>query len=261
MDWVAVLVAFVAAAALGALAPRVIAALPEPEPAEDTAADATPAEAQPAGGAGPTKPPKKKRRLPPPPAKVPYPDLARAPGLAAWLALASGAAAALMAIGTGWDWRLLPLVPLVPLLVALAWVDMRTHLLPSRLVYPALVVTGVLVGAAALLAQDLDILKRAALGGLAVYLVFEAIWWIMPIGYGDVRLAGLLGVALGQVGWDVLVTGIYGAFLLYGIVGTLLVVMKVINRRGSPFGPWLVLAAVLAVPLGGPLLDAVLASR
>ena len=68
--------------------------------------------------------------------KEPYADIAALPGLAWKSALASAACAALVGAAVGWQWALVVLVPLVPLSVALAVIDWRTRLLPTRLVLP-----------------------------------------------------------------------------------------------------------------------------
>ena len=106
----AALLAVVVAGVLGALMPRVVAVLPEPEH-DESLADEEP--------------------------KPLYADLAARPGVALLLGGASSLAAGLTVLAVGPDPWLLALVPLVPVCVVLAWVDWHTRLLPSRIVLPA----------------------------------------------------------------------------------------------------------------------------
>ena len=103
----------------------------------------------------------------------------------------------------GWAWPLVYLLPLVPVCVALAVVDWRTRLLPTKVIRPSylLVVVGVLVCFAA--TRDTDDLVRAGWGLLVAFGLYWLLWRVYPrgMGFGDVRLSGVLGIALGQLGW------------------------------------------------------------
>ena len=98
---------------------------------------------------------------------------------------------------------------------------------------------------------------RSGLGFLVAYGSFFLLWWIHPrgLGYGDVRLSGVLGLALGYLGWGELVTGLYAGFLLGGVGGGLLTMLKVLGRRAFPFGPFMVLGALAGVVWGPWVLD------
>ena len=116
----------------------------------------------------------------------------------------------------GWSGALVYLVPFVPVGVALFVVDWRTTLLPSWIIKPAYPVLVVLILVAALLDRDLASLERAGWGWLIVggwFLVF----WLLTRGggwgYGDVRLSGLLGLALGYLGWAETIGGLLLIFL------------------------------------------------
>ncbi len=106
----AALLAVVVAGVLGALAPRLVSSLPEPEH-DESLEDEDP--------------------------KPLYADLASRPGLPLLLGGASGLVAALVVLAVGADLWLVALVPLVPVGVVLAWIDWHTRLLPSRIVLPA----------------------------------------------------------------------------------------------------------------------------
>src|SRR5690606_28602085 len=125
----------------------------------------------------------------------------------------------------GPDWALLFLLPLVPVLVALSVVDWRTRLLPTWLIartYVGLVVLVLAATAASGFTSDgVADLVRAGWGWLIAGVLFFVLWFVHPrgLGYGDVRLSGVLGIALGHLGWGELLAGLYSAFLIGGIGG------------------------------------------
>jgi leader peptidase (prepilin peptidase) / N-methyltransferase len=57
-------------------------------------------------------------------------------------------------------------------------------------------------------------------------------------------------VSLGYLGWSELVTGVYGAFLIGGLGGAVLSLLRIVNRKRFPFGPFMLVAALLAVAFG-----------
>jgi leader peptidase (prepilin peptidase)/N-methyltransferase len=229
----------------GALVPRLIASVPEPEPEEpqepekDEAAEAAADETE----------PEEPKEL--------YADIAARPGLLWKCALASAVSAGAIGLVLGWSWSLLVVLPLVPVGVALAVVDWRTRMLPTRLIAPAYAVTLVAILVAWLAdGRDLADLERAALGWLIYGGMFFLLWFIYPrgLGYGDVRLSGVLGLALGWVGWSELLLGIWNGLLLGGIIGGVLALVT--RRRDYPFGPFMLVGALLAVVLGQPVMSA-----
>jgi leader peptidase (prepilin peptidase)/N-methyltransferase len=74
------------------------------------------------------------------------------------------------------------------------------------------------------------------------------------MGLGDVKLAGVLGIFLGWVGWGPLVVGSFSAFVLGGIFGVILIASKRGNRKsGIPFGPWMLVGAWIGVFFGNQI--------
>ncbi len=114
--------------------------------------------------------------------------------------------------------------------------DWRTLLLPTKVIRPtyALVVVGVLVCWVA--TRDTDDLVRAGWGLALSFGLFWLMWRIYSrgMGYGDVRLSGVLGIALGQLGWGELIVGVYSGFVLGGVLGTLLSVSEDRRPEGLP---------------------------
>jgi leader peptidase (prepilin peptidase)/N-methyltransferase len=168
------------------------------------------------------------------------------------LQLAGHRPLALVGGATGLDWSLLWLVPLVPVGVALAVIDWRTRLLPTWLIVRTYVVVVLLALVATAFAQDWQDLVRAGIGLLGAGLLYYVLWFVHPrgIGFGDVRLSGILGIVLGYVGTAELVVGVYAGFLLGGIGGALLTVLRIVHRRHVPFGPFMLLGAVLGLLAG-----------
>ncbi|MDQ6686489.1 MAG: A24 family peptidase [Actinomycetota bacterium] len=241
---VAAAVCGVASGALGLLVPTVISRLPEPSPNLEPEAVV----------GGP-----KAKSLPPHPPKESYAAIAKLPHLAAKTALSSLVAGAAAGAAVGWGGALLVLLYVVPLGVALALIDWRTTLLPTRLIGPSYVVVAVLVLAAAALDSDRTSLLRAGAGWLLAGGTFLLLWLVnhRGLGYGDVRLSGVLGLALGYLGWPQLVIGLYAGFLVGALAGLLLAALKFVDRKRYPFGPFMLLGGLFGV-LFGPLVTSVL---
>lgn len=186
-----------------------------------------------------------------------YTDIAASPGLAWRSAVVAGGSGALAGAVLGWTWALLLVAYLVPVGVALAVVDWRTRLLPTWVIAPSYGAVAVLAVLAAGLDGDWGALVRAGWGWAVAGGTFLVLWLVYPrgMGYGDVRLAGLLGIALGYLGWGPLLLGVYAGFLLGGIGGTLLSVLRIVDRKAYPFGPFMLLGALVGVLVGGWLTD------
>lgn len=185
--------------------------------------------------------------------KEPYAAIAAAPGLAGWSVVAGAATGALVGRAVGWSGPLLWLLPLVPVCVALAVVDWRTRLLPTVVVNPLYPLTAALVLLGWLLDRDSTSLVGAVVGLVVGRGLFWLLWLVFPrgMGFGDVRLAGVLGLALGAVGWAELGVGLYAGFLLGGVGGGLLSVLRIVERKAFPFGPFMLVGAVLGLLVGG----------
>lgn len=234
-----VVLSVLAAALVGAAGPRVLAVLPEPEPVEaETEADVAAVHE----------------------VKPLYADLARTPRLAGWLALGAGALAAVA------TWPLRDTPSLAPVWVLfcgvgawLTYIDWTTRLLPFRITAPLHGGTLVLVALAALLQQDWSVLVHGLVGNAALFAVFWLLWFVGrwfrggALGYGDVRLAAVIGLALGPLGTSTTIISGYAGFLLGAVGGSVLSLLRVVNPKSFAFGPYLVVGTVLGVALGAAL--------
>jgi leader peptidase (prepilin peptidase)/N-methyltransferase len=71
---------------------------------------------------------------------------------------------------------------------------------------------------------------------------------------GDVKLAGVLGLFLGYLGFAPLIVGVFAAFLLGGLVGVgMLLTRRGTRRTAIPFGPWMLAGAWLGILAGDAL--------
>ena len=244
----------VACAVLGAFVPTLIGRIPEPAP------DPVP---EPVPDPGPESPetdesdlPDTERRLferslPAAPDKVLYAEIAAGPRLAGWTAAWSALFGAAFGAALGWTGALVYLVPLVPIGVALMIVDWRTTLLPTRVLHPTYVLLAVLIPLAALFDRDLDSLYRAGWGWLIIGAWFWVFWWLFNAwGFGDVRLARVLGPALGYLGWYELLMGLTLILLVGGIGGLALGIVTRDLRRRVPYGPFMLIGSALSVVIG-----------
>lgn len=137
--------------------------------------------------------------------------------------------------------------------VLLAVVDLRHRLLPNRVIGPALVTGALLLTGAAAVDDRWDDLARAALGAVVLFAVFLLLALISPsaLGMGDVKLAGLLGLHLGWLGWDAVLLGAAAGFVVQAVLSLVLLAARRIDLRGElPFGPAMLAGAALAIGAG-----------
>lgn len=157
--------------------------------------------------------------------------------------------------------QLVALLYLAAISVSLALIDLDTHRLPNAIVLPGYIVGAALLGTGAALTGHPGSLLTAAIGMVAMFGLYLLMTIAYPggMGLGDVKLAGVLGLYLGWLGWAPLAVGAFAAFVLGGLYGLALVVMRRANRRGGiPFGPWMLAGAWLGVFAGAPIARAYL---
>jgi leader peptidase (prepilin peptidase)/N-methyltransferase len=142
--------------------------------------------------------------------------------------------------------------------VALTAIDARTGRLPDAIVKPSYPVLAVLLAFGSWLSGDWPALLRAGIGGLGLMAVYGVVHFVKPqgMGWGDVKLAGLIGLVLAYQGWGPLAVGAFGAFLLGAVWGIGVMIKTHGGRRTAiPFGPWMCAGAALGCAVGGPVWD------
>lgn len=171
--------------------------------------------------------------------------------------LACGALFAGVAAREGFNWDVPALLIFVAGLLALASIDLERLILPKSVVYFTL---GLLVAAFVLDAGVTDQWHRFLVAGLCAagwFIAFFGLNFVSPryLGFGDVRLSLVLGLALGWLGIRYVILGFFAANLIGAIIGVTLIAMKKMSRdQPIPFGVFLSLGAALAIYAGPELL-------
>ncbi|MEO9325139.1 A24 family peptidase [Nocardioides sp. C4-1] len=240
--------AAIAAGLAGLFVPRAIAALREPPP------DPVLAELEAKALEGPLTP-RQQVRLDEGPKRL-YRDIGAEPGLAAITSVVAALVAVAIVLAVGVDPDLVVLLPVVPIGVLLAVVDLRTRLLPSRVVWAGL---GLALVCAAALVPFTDTagadLVRALIGFVLGFGFFFVLWFVYPagMGFGDVRLAGLCGFLLAHQGWGEWVVGLYSAFLLSGVPALVVALLRrstTVLKFNIPLGPFLLVGVPIGLAVG-----------
>jgi leader peptidase (prepilin peptidase)/N-methyltransferase len=138
-------------------------------------------------------------------------------------------------------------IGLVSLGALLGLIDLHTTFLPLRLNYLTAAVTAVGVAVSAWLQGDWWVLVTAAVAGAVGAGLFWLIWRVSHgFGFGDVRLAGLIGIVAGSRGGAFALA----AFFLGTLVGAAWALVQRSRRRTDepfPYGPALLLGPLVAL--------------
>jgi leader peptidase (prepilin peptidase)/N-methyltransferase len=158
----------------------------------------------------------------------------------------------------GWGLSLAPVLVLFAGLVVMSLVDLTVYRIPDRVLAPTYALSAVLIVVAALDAGVADAILWAFGCSLLAFGFMCIPELAMPgkgMGFGDVKLAALMGLFLGWRGWTsiqaldavrlTLVGLLLGCFL--GVVGGLPTAIRKGWRTHFPFGPALALATVVGV--------------
>jgi leader peptidase (prepilin peptidase) / N-methyltransferase len=188
----------------------------------------------------------------------------RAAGRFPWTAQSSGGPAvrrpvvelatallfALTGVRFGLSWELPAFLFLAGVAVLLTVVDVQHKLLPNRVVLPSLGIGAALLTIAASATGDWTALLRGVVSAAVLFVVFFALVLISPrsIGMGDAKLAALLGLYLGWLGWELVLLGIAAGFVVQALLAIVLLGTRRIGLKGElPFGPAMLVGAALVI--------------
>ena len=175
-----------------------------------------------------------------------------------WVELVTVAAFAELAVQYGETWALAPLLLLAACLITVSVIDLQVQRIPDRITFPTFALS---VPAIIAVSIHLDVTERipGAFIGAAGYFFFLFVTHIIypaGMGFGDVKLAAVMGLYLGWLGWTepLPVAGplrlVFYALMLGCVLGVVfgLAVQIGTRRRGAfPFGPALALGCYVVV--------------
>ena len=169
--------------------------------------------------------------------------------------VAAGAAALAAVWHFGPTWKGLAACVFLWTLIALAFIDADTQLLPDDLTLPLL-----WAGLAANLFDLFVPLATAVIGAIAGYLALWAVYWLFKLirgkegmGYGDFKLLAALGAWLG---WPMLPQIVLVSSVLGAVGGILMILFRGRDKAVPlPYGPWLAAAGAVAL-FFGPAINA-----
>ena len=159
------------------------------------------------------------------------------------------------AVKFGWGVPALAAMAFLAALIALSFIDFDTQYLPDDITLP-LIWAGLVVN---LWGTFVD-LRSAVIGAIAGYLVLWSVYWLFRLvtgkegmGFGDFKLLAAIGAWLG---WKILPFVVLASSLVGAILGVALII---IAKRGRevpmPFGPYLTIAAAIALFFGNAIID------
>jgi leader peptidase (prepilin peptidase)/N-methyltransferase len=169
---------------------------------------------------------------------------------------------AVLSAAVAWKWgvsvQTLGALLLVWTLIALAFIDLDTTLLPDSLTLP-LVWLGLLVN----LGGHFASLADAVIGAMAGYGVLWSVYWLFKLatgkegmGFGDFKLLAAIGAWLG---WQLLPVTLLLSSAVGAVIGIAMILLVKHDRRVPiPFGPYLAGGGVVALFFGADLTQAYL---
>lgn len=176
------------------------------------------------------------------------------PGRTPLVAIATAVLFGIAPLALGVDWVLPAYLWFVAVTVTLTLTDLDTKLIPNRILFPGTAVALVLLMGGAMV-EDGPIVRPLA-GGVIYFVLLLVLALIARggFGFGDVKLAFLLGLFTAYQSWETLIVAMFAAFLLGGLVSAILLVFRIRSRKDSiPFGPYLVAGAYLAIVWAGTI--------
>lgn len=164
-----------------------------------------------------------------------------------------------------WRWEattvLVPFLFLAAVLVVVSLIDLEHYRIPDKIVFPALGISAGLIAFVSVLEGfDTVFLRNAVIGSVAYFTLLLVPHLIYPrgMGFGDVKLALLMGLYLGWIYADPFrsIALIMWALVLGSLLGVLAGVgfALIRGRRAEfPFGPALALGCLLAITFSDAL--------
>ncbi len=175
-----------------------------------------------------------------------------------WLELALAGVGAGVGVVVGPTWPLGAYLVFFLGLALMSVIDLRHYIIPNRILYPTLIGTMGLLGVAAIAMGTPSRFAMAVIGMAVAFLFFFLTSVIYPagMGFGDVRLAALIGLGAGWLSLTHVFLAVMTGLLLASMIGVGLIAFRRRGRKEAiPFGPFLAVGATVAIVWGSDILS------
>lgn len=138
--------------------------------------------------------------------------------------------------------------------IALALIDIDTMRLPDALLLPGTIILTVGLTVVSIINMDFSSLWRGVIAGFLMTLLYGAVWFFSGgrgLGFGDVKMAFMLGIMTGFFSWDAAVVAFIAAWMTGGFYAIFAIIAGR-AKKGShiPFGPFLLLGSWIGIIWG-----------
>ena len=186
-----------------------------------------------------------------------------------WVELGTASLFAFLYWHYGLSWELALVTFYCCLFIVLLLIDLEHNILPNKIVYPGMIIALVMAALGSIFGfEPSDIAIRgfrlwiadAAIGGCIGFgpLLVIALISRGGMGWGDVKLAGLIGLV---TGFPLVLIAMFLAIVSGGLIAGILLLLKLKSRKDAiPFGPFLSLAAMITLLWGNNLLNLLIPS-
>lgn len=156
----------------------------------------------------------------------------------------------------GTSWVLLPYLFLFSVLLVQSVIDLELYRLLDRITFPAIGISLALIVVVSLLYDVPGSIVGALIGGIGFFIFLFVPFLLYPrgMGFGDVKLALLMGLYLGWINPFLPLFAVLVASVLGAVVGAVVFFVRKRSSREFPFGPWLALGTVLTILFSEPIL-------
>ena len=138
---------------------------------------------------------------------------------------------------------------------ALAVIDARTKRLPNRIMFSLYGLGAVGLTLASAVGHAWPRLVVALISAALLYGLFWLFWFFGPMGFGDVKLVGMLGLFLGWVSLPAVITGLLLGMLAAAFTGIGMMILRKADRKTEiAYGPFLIAGSWASLALAGVLL-------
>jgi leader peptidase (prepilin peptidase)/N-methyltransferase len=154
----------------------------------------------------------------------------------------------------GADLILAPFCVFITMLVMISVTDLSHRLVPRRVIYAALALVIPLLVLTSAVDHRWYSLSGSVIAAAVAFGLFFAMWWFIPrgMGFGDVRLAGVIGLTVGYLSLLHAYVAFLAGFIVGMVFGLVVIVIASTGRKTRiPFAPSLAVGAVFAVFWGG----------